>query len=225
MPKEDNDGKSFNCLGSGPARVLAYKEELIKQIGYSEKSPKGVLVLEVASYPPQKIIEKVINDCRVNAENLILIITPTTSLAGTTQVVARVLEVAMHKLHALKFPLDNVVEGFANAPIPSPSNDFLEAMGRTNDAILYGGLVPLVVTGPDYEAEKLTEALPSCTSSDYGRSFSEIFKSVSYDFYKIDPMLFAPAKVIVSNLTTGKSWVGGKLNFSLLERLWIELRK
>ena len=50
-----------------------------------------------------------------------------------------------------------------------------------------------------------------------GKSFSEIFKSVSYDFYNIDPMLFAPAKVIVSNLNSGKSWIGGKLNLSLLE--------
>ncbi|MEL0215318.1 MAG: methenyltetrahydromethanopterin cyclohydrolase, partial [Burkholderiaceae bacterium] len=220
--KEDNGGKPFNCLGSGPARVLANKEDLIREIAYSEISQKGVLILEVASYPPRKIIDKIINDCRLNPENLVLIITPTTSLAGTTQVVSRVLEVAMHKLHALKFPLQNVVEGFANAPLPLPSNDFLEAMGRTNDAILYGGLVQLVVSGNDSESEKLAKALPSSNSQDYGKSFSDIFKSVSYDFYKIDPMLFAPAKVIISNLDSGKSWVEGSLNLSLLEELWIE---
>ena len=220
--KEDNGGKPFNCLGSGPARVLANREDLIKEIAYSEISHKGVLILEVASYPPRKIIDKIINDCRLNPENLVLIITPTTSLAGTTQVVSRVLEVAMHKLHALKFPLQNVVEGFANAPLPLPSNDFLEAMGRTNDAILYGGLVQLVVSGNDSESEKLAKALPSSNSQDYGKSFSDIFKSVSYDFYKIDPMLFAPAKVIISNLDSGKSWVEGSLNLSLLEELWIE---
>ena len=222
LGKEDNSGKPFNCLGSGPARVLANREDLIKEIAYSETSQKGVLILEVASYPPRKIIDKIINDCRLNPENLVLIITPTTSLAGTTQVVSRVLEVAMHKLHALKFPLQNVVEGFANAPLPLPSNDFLEAMGRTNDAILYGGLVQLVVSGNDSESEKLAKALPSSNSQDYGKSFSDIFKSVSYDFYKIDPMLFAPAKVIISNLDSGKSWVEGSLNLSLLEELWIE---
>ena len=116
----------------------------------------------------------------------------------------------------------NVVEGFANAPLPLPSNDFLEAMGRTNDAILYGGLVQLVVSGNDSESEKLAKGLPSSNSQDYGKSFSDIFKSVSYDFYKIDPMLFAPAKVIISNLDSGKSWVEGSLNLSLLEELWIE---
>ncbi len=223
--KEDNAGKPFNCLGSGPARVLANREDLIKEIAYSEISQKGVLILEVASYPPRKIIDKIINDCRLNPENLVLIITPTTSLAGTTQVVSRVLEVAMHKLHALKFPLENVVEGFANAPLPLPSNNFLEAMGRTNDAILYGGLVQLIVSGSDSECENLAMALPSSNSKDYGKSFAEIFKSVSYDFYNIDPMLFAPAKVMISNLDSGKSWIGGKLNLSLLEELWIEPEK
>ena len=102
------------------------------------------------------------------------------------------------------------------------TNNFLEAMGRTNDAILYGGLVQLIVSGSDSECENLAKALPSSNSKDYGKSFSEIFKSVSYDFYNIDPMLFAPAKVIVSNLNSGKSWIGGKLNLSLLEGLWIE---
>ena len=61
----------------------------------------------------------------------------------------------MHKLHVLKFPLQNVIEGFANAPLPLPSNDFLEAMGRTNDAILYGGLVQLVVSGNDSDPKNL----------------------------------------------------------------------
>ena len=131
----------------------------------------------------------------------------------------------MHKLHALKFPLQNVVEGFANAPLPLPSNDFLEAMGRTNDAILYGGLVHLIVSGNDIESKKLAKSLPSSNSKDYGKSFSEIFKSVSYDFYKIDPMLFAPAKVIISNLDSGKSWVEGQLNLPLLEESWIGLEK
>ena len=224
VAKEDNAGKPFNCLASGPARVLANREDLIKEIAYSETSQKGVLILEVASYPPRKIIDKIVNDCRLNPENLVLIITPTTSLAGTTQVVSRVLEVAMHKLHALKFPLNNVIEGFANAPLPLPSNDFLEAMGRTNDAILYGGIVQLVIRGNNSECEKLAKALPSNNSKDYGKSFSEIFKSVSYDFYKIDPMLFAPAKVIVSNMDSGKSWVEGRLNLTLLEDSWIETK-
>ena len=79
----------------------------------------------------------------------------------------------------------------------------------------------LIVSGNDSESEQLAKALPSSNSKDYGKSFSEIFKSVAYDFYKIDPMLFAPAKVIISNLDSGKSWIEGSLNLSLLEESWI----
>ena len=83
----------------------------------------------------------------------------------------------------------------------------------------------LIVIGNDSESEKLAKALPSSNSKDYGKSFSEIFKSVAYDFYKIDPMLFAPAKVIISNLDSGRTWVEGKLNLSLLEDSWIGLEQ
>ena len=73
-------------------------------------------------------------------------------------------------------------------------------MGRTNDAILYGGRVHLTVRGDDAAARELALQLPSRNSRDYGRSFAEIFKAVEYDFYKIDGALFAPAEVWVSNL-------------------------
>ena len=39
----------------------------------------------------------------------------------------------------------------------------------------------------------------------------EIFAAVNGDFYKIDPMLFSPAQVIVSNVETGHSFRAGEL--------------
>ena len=45
----------------------------------------------------------------------------------------------------------------------------------------------------------------------YGKPFAEIFAEVEGDFYKIDPMLFSPAVVTVSNLDTGRSFHAGKL--------------
>ena len=92
-------------------------------------------------------------------------------------------------------------------PIP----DFIKAMGRTNDAIIYGGRVQLFVRGDDAAAKKLAEALPSSSSSAYGKPFAEIFAEVQGDFYKIDAMLFSPALVTVSNLDTGSSFHAGKL--------------
>jgi methenyltetrahydromethanopterin cyclohydrolase len=223
--KEEAGGKKFFSLGSGPARALAGKEELFKELGYRDPiaaaERSGVLVLEVDRVPPPVVIDKVLRDCALAPEQLTLVLTPTRSLAGTTQVVARVLEVALHKAHELHFALEHIVEGVASAPLPSPGADGLDAMGRTNDAILYGGRVHLTVRGPDEAARALAKNLPSLNSRDYGRGFADIFKAAEYDFYKIDGALFAPAEVWVSSLESGKTWHGGKLNLELLRGQWL----
>ena len=220
--KEETGGKKFFSLGSGPARALAVKEKLFAELGYRDHAPCGVLVLEVDRAPPKIVIDKLLRDCGLAAEALTLILTPTTSLAGTTQVVARVLEVALHKAHELGFALADIVEGAGTAPLPSPSADGVEAMGRTNDAILYGGRVHLAVRGDDAAARELARALPSRNSRDHGRSFALIFKEVDYDFYKIDGALFAPAEVWVSNIDSGNTWHGGATEMGLLQRLWLQ---
>lgn len=220
--KEETGGKKFFSLGSGPARALAVKEKLFAELDYRDHAPCGVLVLEVDRAPPKIVIDKLLRDCGLAPEALTLILTPTTSLAGTTQVVARVLEVALHKAHELGFALSNIVDGAGTAPLPSPSADGVEAMGRTNDAILYGGRVQLTVRGDDAAARELARALPSRNSRDHGRSFAHIFKEVDYDFYKIDGALFAPAEVWVSNIDSGNTWHGGAPEMGLLQRLWLQ---
>lgn len=224
--KEEAGGKKFFSLGSGPARALAGKEALFKELGYADPiaaaGRHGVLVLEVDRVPPPVVIDKVLRDCALASEQLTLILTPTQSLAGTTQVVARVLEVALHKAHELHFALEHIVEGVASAPLPAPGADGLDAMGRTNDAILYGGRVHLTVRGPDDAARALAKALPSLNSRDYGRGFADIFKAAEYDFYKIDGALFAPAEVWVSSLASGKTWHAGRMNLELLRGQWLE---
>lgn len=218
--KEQTGGRKFFSLGSGPARALAAREELFTELGYRDQAAAGCLVLEVDRPPPRFIVDKVLAGCGLRPQDLTLIVAPTTSLAGTTQVVARVLEVALHKAHECGFPLARIVEGSASAPLPAPSPDGLQAMGRTNDAILYGGRVHLTVRGSDDEARDLAQRLPSMHSKDHGRSFADIFREAGYDFYKIDGALFAPAEVWVSNLDSGRTWRGGRLDLPLLLGLW-----
>lgn len=221
--KEETGGKKFFSLGSGPARALAAKEALFKELAYQDQAGaegQGVLVLEVDREPPRIIIDKLLRDCGLQGPQLTLIVTPTSSLAGTTQVVARVLEVALHKAHELGFELAHIVGGSATAPLPAPSPDGVQAMGRTNDAILYGGQAWLQVRGSDEAARDLARKLPSGNAACYGRSFAELFVEAGYDFYKIDPAFFAPAEVWVSNLDSGNTWHAGATDLPLLQRLW-----
>lgn len=208
---------AFQALGSGPGRSLARREPLFEELGYADRAAETALVLEVDRPPPPEIVDKVARDCGVGADGITFILTPTSSLAGVVQIVARVLEVALHKVHALGFPLDQVVDGAGHAPVPPPAPDFLRAMGRTNDAILFGGTVQLYVDADDDAARELAQQLPSCASRDYGRPFAEVFQAVKYDFYQIDPMLFAPARVVVNSLQSGRSFEAGGVDPTLLE--------
>ena len=212
------EGLKFNALGSGPARALALKEPLFSDINYSDKSDKTCIVMEVDSFPPNDVIDKISNDTGVDPKNLTIIITPTSSIAGNIQVVSRVLEVALHKAHELQFPMSDVIEGFGSAPIPPTSPDFLTAMGRTNDAIIFAGITQLLVSTTDEMAEELCNKMPSSTSNDYGKPFADIFKEYEYDFFKIDANLFSPSKVIISNTKTGNTFISGKIDDELMKK-------
>lgn len=208
----------FFALGSGPARALWAKEDLFGELGYKDEAQTAALVLEVDKRPPDTLIAHIAKECGVAESKLTLILTPTQSLTGTVQVVGRVLEVALHKAHALHFPLERIVDGAGLAPLPPPGADFMSAMGRTNDATLYGGAVTLFVEGPEEEAKKLAEGLPSSTSRDHGKTFGEIFAGYNGDFYAMDSMLFSPAKVSVTALETGKTFTAGEYEPGLIQQ-------
>ena len=211
------DDGSFFALGSGPARALARREPLFEKLGYVDRANGGTLVLESATAPPPPVVEKIAHDCGISPQQLTIIFAPTQSLAGSAQIVARALEVALHKALELGFPLDRIVDGMAAAPLCPPHPDLITAMGRTNDAIIYGGQVHLFVSGDAGAARSLAEQLPSKGSRDYGRSFAELFASVNGDFYAIDPMLFSPAKAIVTAIDSGATFHAGELNLGLLD--------
>lgn len=219
--------EKYFALGSGPARAMATKEkegqvvpveDLYKELDYRDEAATATLVIENDAIPPLEIVEKIAKACAVDFDKLTVIVTPSSSLAGGVQVVGRVLEVAMHKAHELHFPLENIVDGMGSAPLCPPHPDFVQAMGRTNDAILFAGQVHIFVKGSDEEAEKLANALPSSTSKDYGKPFAQVFKDAKYDFFKIDGMLFSPATVIVTAVESGNSFRAGKLDNDLLNQ-------
>lgn len=211
-------GKAFHALASGPGRALAVKEPLFTELGYRDRADATCLVLEVDHRPPPALTEKVAHDCGVAPERVTLILTPTRSLAGTVQIAARSLEVALHKAHALRFPLEHIVDGHGAAPLPPPAPDFITAMGRTNDAIIYGGQVQLYVRGTDAAARELAHKLPASASRDYGKPFARIFDDYERDFFRIDPMLFSPARVVVTALESGNTFHAGRTDVALLER-------
>jgi methenyltetrahydromethanopterin cyclohydrolase len=204
-------GQKFFAMGSGPMRAAAGKEALFEAIGHRESPQVAVGVLETRKLPPSEVVDQIAGDCRVPAANLTLLVAPTASQAGTVQVVARSVETALHKLLELGFDLARVQSGYGVAPLPPVAGDDLAAIGRTNDAILYGGEVTLWVRGDDASLDTIGPQVPSSASPDYGEPFAAIFERSGRDFYKIDPHLFSPAMITLRNLDTGRSFRFGQL--------------
>jgi methenyltetrahydromethanopterin cyclohydrolase len=211
--------EGYFAIGSGPARALALKpKEIYKEIGYKDDFDKAIVVLETAKFPPATLLERLVDDCKVLHKNLAVILTPTTSVAGVVQVSGRILETGIHKLRKLGLNPNAILYAWGCAPIPPIHPEFADAMARTNDAILYGGITYYAIEYKDEEELKeIVEKAPSKASKDYGKLFIEIFKEADYDFYKIDPNLFAPAILIVNNLKTGNTFERGEINAKALE--------
>jgi methenyltetrahydromethanopterin cyclohydrolase len=203
-------GKFF-AMGSGPMRALYGKEELFDKIPGREQAPVAVGVLETRKPPDEAVIEYLCERLHLPPAKLTLLVAPASSLAGTIQVVARSVETALHKLYELKFDLGQVVSGYGTAPLPPVAKDELHAIGRTNDAILYGGRVALWVRADDEQIAEIGPRVPSSASADHGAPFASIFERYGHDFYKIDPMLFSPAEIVFHNLKTGRSRAFGTL--------------
>ncbi len=212
--------KDYFAIGSGPARALALKpREIYEKIGYEDEADVAVLVLETGKEPPSDVVSYICGECRVEPDHLSLILVPTTSICGSVQVSGRVVETGIHKLTKLGFDPKSIMYAWGCAPIAPVHLRFAEAMGRANDAILYGGIAYCTVEYDDEEElKRVVEKTPSKASKDYGRPFIEIFKEADHNFYKIDPNLFAPAVLVVNNAKTGRVFRAGEINSKILKK-------
>src|SRR5215207_5872331 len=143
----DRDG--YFAMGSGPGRALIRAEELYDDLGWEEDARAAVLCLETREPPPAEVADHVAERAGVPPAALTVLMAPTASVAGSVQIAARVVETALHKLHELEFDVGRVVAGFGSCPLPPVAGDDMAAIGRTNDAVLYGGQVHLTIRADD----------------------------------------------------------------------------
>jgi methenyltetrahydromethanopterin cyclohydrolase len=214
--KVDRDG--YFAMASGPGRALIRAEDLYDDLDVDEQASSAVLCLETRDEPPEEVGAWVAERAGVGPAELTLVYAPTASLAGGVQVAARVVETALHKLHEIDFDIRRVVSGYGTCPLPPVAGDDGEAIGRTNDAVLYGGQVELTVDAPDDELEAIVGRVPSSASEDHGEPFGKVLEQADWDFYKIDPLLFSPAEVRLVSAESGRSFHAGGVEPDVLER-------
>lgn len=210
-------GKYF-AMASGPIRAAIGREPLYDTIGLRERADVAVGILETSKLPPDDVCTTLAADAGVAPGRLVLLAARTASVAGCLQVVARSLETALHKLHEERFDLSRIVAGRGVAPLPPVPTDDLVAIGRTNDAILYGGVVTLEVTGDDASLLAIGPRSVSRGSAAYGDPFLSIFERAGNDFYAVDPSLFAPAVVEFVNVESGRRHRFGEIAADVVAR-------
>ena len=201
----------FDGLGSGPARALVGEEEEFQRVGYFDEFDLTVLAVESHALPDDEVAEHVAERAGVEPSGVFLPAFATGSLVGSVSTAARASELAAFRLFELGYDPQDLLSASGSAPLAPVSYDEGVAMGRTNDALAYGGQVYLHVR-EDFDR---FDELPSTAAEEYGTPFETIFEDAGWDFYDIPESVFAPAQVTV-DVADGPTRVLGGTDEELL---------
>jgi len=208
----------FFAMASGPARVLARKtRDLYDKIGFEECSDVGVVVLEAGRLPDEKVASQMAEQCGIDPADLRIAVAPTDSVAGLVQVSARVVETGLHKLFTMGFDINTIKSGWGRAPISPITGDATMCMGSSNDAIIYGGETYYTLKYENLdELLEYLKGMPSASPRDWGAPFYKTFKAAGFDFFKVDHNVFAPAKVVMNEIASRRTFVSGRISPQVL---------
>lgn len=208
----------FAPILAGPARALnSSPDQHFAHISYRDRYHQAVIAIQTAEPVRLAWAEAIASACSVKPEELYILVAPNSSLVCAIQVSARIVEQTIHRLEEEGLPLESIqyAQGFCVIP-PLVDND-LVAMGRINDALLYGGEATFYLRHHDdgFVAD-LARKVVARASSAYGRPFIDIFEEAGRDFYKIPLDLHSPAVVHLNNLVTGTTHSAGEINQEVL---------
>ncbi|KUK01413.1 MAG: Methenyltetrahydromethanopterin cyclohydrolase, partial [Methanobacteriaceae archaeon 41_258] len=156
--------EDFSALGSGPARALSKKpRKTYEEIDYEDDADIAIIALESDKLPDEYVTENIAEECGVSTENVYALVAPTASIVGSIQISGRVVENGTYKMiEALDFDVKKVKYAAGIAPIAPVDPDRLKAMGKTNDAVLFGGRTYYYIESDEGDDLKyLAENLPS----------------------------------------------------------------
>lgn len=215
------DYNGYYAIGSGPAQAHKFPNNIIYDMtNYNEESDIAVITLEADELPDEDIADYIANECNVKAENLTILVAPTSSLIGSIQISGRAIETGVFKMmEIMDFDVTKITYAAGITPITPVDPNSLKAMGKTNDSIIFGGRTYYYIEPEEGEdLEELAINLPSSSSEKYGQSFIELFEEADRDFYNMPQDIFAPAQVIINDMLTGKMYHTGFIDLERLKK-------
>lgn len=214
----------FATIGSGPARGIAHvaSDWYFEMTDYKDDYDKAVLCIQDVKYPSNEIALEVANACHVKPEDTYILMSPSTCVAASIQVSARMLEQTCHKMFEKHFDPAQIVMIRGKAPIAPVVKDELKTMGRINDALIYGSEIEVWVDAEDKDIAKVIHQLAGKTSSpNYGELFEDVFKDAGCDFFYVDHDVHSVGKIQIHNVNTGRAYCAGEINYEALERSFL----
>lgn len=202
----------FDGLASGPARLLTNSDEF--GLGFRDDFDLTAVVIESATRPDAAVAEYVAKMTDVPTSGVYVLWVPTASLAGSVSGAARAAEVAVLRLARLEYDPANIHAVTARAPVAPVAGDHRTAMGRVNDAIVFGAGVHLIVEEPIDPIDNL----PYAATEAAGRPFGDVLAEADWDFAAAADA-FAPAAVTVDVRGGPTQTVGTVDEATLADRL------
>jgi len=204
----------FAPILAGPARALNEKPDPhFNHISYRDSYHEAVIAIQTSEPVRVEWAETIAAACRIEPENLYILVAPNRSLVCAVQVSARIVEQTIHRLEEEGLSMEAIVSAQGFCVLPPLIDDDLISLGRINDCLLYGGEATFYLHHDDdsFVAE-LAQKVVAKASSAYGKPFIEIFEEAGRDFYKIPLDLHSPAVAHLNNLTSGRTHSAGEIN-------------
>jgi methenyltetrahydromethanopterin cyclohydrolase len=201
----------FEGLGSGPARALVAGEDVFERIGYRDDFDFAVLATEADRLPNEAVAEQIADVAGVAPASVAICSFATGSVVGSVTVASRAAELAMFRLAELGYDPLAVRSISGSASVAPISHDEDVAIGRTNDALVYGGHVHLVVEEDFAEFDRVHSA----AATEYGRPSEDVFEEADWDFSDVPEGFFAPAQVTI-DVIDGPTHVQGDTDESVV---------
>ena len=217
LPEFKNDAGIVPLI-SGPVRAIVKEDKFAKPFSYQDKSEKVVVVLQDKALPSEELTAYIAKKCKVEPENIFILVAPTGSLVGLVNVISRTLETSLWRLHELGFDVNNVISAWGKAPLPPISKDEYTAMIRANTYIYYGGTAGFVVNCKDEDIERIIEdiTLSPKTTKQYGIPFSKLLEEAGGNIFNMTEFCHNVTKVNFYNSFTGNTFVYGKNDQKML---------
>ena len=209
----------FFGMACGPGRALAQKpSKSYKLLDYKDENDIAILCIESDRLPNDEVIEYLAEKCKVEKQNLRLIMIKTNCLVEYIQMAARAVELGIFRLvEQLGYSKEKVLHAVGYGIVPPISIDADKSNNRVNNGLIYGTKLYLIInSNPEDDLDTLIQQIPSKFSKNYGRTYLEAFNEAGLDFANFDLSLIAPTEVIINDVRTGKIYHEGKIETDYL---------